>query len=253
MTEYYPNRENQTKEDFERIQELTKRKLKARKRQRRKQILFHIAVCSAVMIILLTAAILGLSAITGTGTFGEQKKSYSKYIETPPAYTQQFLTVNEYSRPGTALEQVNGIVVHYTGNPGTTAQQNRSYFEGLAETEETKASSHFIVGLSGEIIMCVPLEEIAYASNERNIDTISIECCIDNEAGKFNEKTYDSLVKLTAWLIGKYDLHADDVIRHYDVTGKSCPKYFVEHESAWEDFKIDVEKNIETYGVEKKE
>ena len=175
----------------------------------------------------------------------------TKRIMNPPVVEQQLLTVNEYSRPGTALKQVNGVVIHYTGNPGTTAMQNRNYFEGLAEKKTTKASSHYIIGLSGEIIQCVPLEEVSYASNDRNWDTISIECCIDNKHGKFNEKTYDSLVELTAWLVGEYDLKMEDVIRHYDITGKECPKYFVEHESAWEDFKMDVEIYIEENGVKK--
>lgn len=249
MTDYNSNREE--KEVFERTDELRRNRLLARKRQRRKQMILHIVLCSAVIIILVTVTAAVLSIVSGKSVFGEKEEGFTKYIETPPAYTQQFLTVNEYSRPGTPLEEVNGIVIHYTANPGTTAQQNRSYFEGLAETKETKASSHFIIGLSGEIIMCIPLEEIAYASNERNVDTIAIECCIDNEAGKFTEKTYESLVKLTAWLVGKYDLTIDEVIRHYDVTGKNCPKYFVEHESAWDDFKIDVTKYIETYGVDK--
>ena len=60
-----------------------------------------------------------------------------------PDIDVELLTPNEYSRPQTALSQVNGIVVHYTANPGTTAEQNRSYFESLAETGETYASSHF--------------------------------------------------------------------------------------------------------------
>ena len=53
------------------------------------------------------------------------------------------IILNEYSRPGIALSEVNGVVVHYTGNPGTTAEQNRSYYKNLAETKETYASSHF--------------------------------------------------------------------------------------------------------------
>lgn len=249
MAENVQNTES--REDFERISELTKNRLKTRKNQRRKQLLLHITLCSAVIIIMIAIGMMALSLMSGKSVFGDAKKGFSKYIQTPPAYTENLLVVNEYSRPGTPLEKVNGIVIHYTGNPGTTALQNRSYFENLAVTQETKASSHFIVGLSGEIIMCVPLQEIAYASNERNRDTIAIECCIDNDAGRFSEKTYDSLVELTAWLVGEYDLSMDDVIRHYDVSGKVCPKYFVEHESAWEDFKIDVTKYIETYGVDK--
>ena len=118
------------------------------------------------------------------------------------------LPVNPYSRPGIALEQVNGIVIHYVGNPGTTAAQNHSYFENLAQTGETYASSHFLVGLDGEIIQNVPLDEIAYCSNQRNEDTISIECCHPDDSGQFNQATYDSLVKLTRWLMEYYNLDA---------------------------------------------
>lgn len=237
-------------EDFERVQELRKERFLARKKRRRKEILMHILVSSACVIIILFVIGVVLELVAPEATNGNGK-GLVKYIENPPAYQEQLLTINEYSRPGIALEEVNGIVIHYTANPGTTAQQNRGYFEGLKDSKETKASSHFIVGLAGEIILCVPLDEISYASNERNVDTIAIECCIDNEAGKFNDYTYKSLVELTAWLVGEYDLEIDDIIRHYDVTGKKCPKYFVEHESAWEDFKLDVEKYIELNGVKK--
>lgn len=236
-------------EDFERTQELTRERIRERKAKRRRDFLMHVAVCSAAVLIFLFVGGVILKAIAPKPTIVEEIPI--KYIENPPAYTEQFLTVNEYSRPGVSLEKIEGIVVHYTANPGTTAQQNRSYFEGLAESKKTKSSSHFIIGLAGEIIQCVPLNEIAYASNERNADTISIECCIDNEEGRFNEATYDALVHLTAWLMGEYELEIDDVIRHYDVTGKNCPKYFVEHESAWFDFKLDVERYIETHGIEK--
>lgn len=51
-------------------------------------------------------------------------------MERPPLDVQ-LLTVNEYSRPGITLVQVNGIVIHYTANPGTSAQDNRNYFENL--------------------------------------------------------------------------------------------------------------------------
>ena len=237
-------------EDFERTKELRKKRSLARKKKRQRQIVMHTVAGFVAIILFLFVIGMILKAIASSPTDGE-KKILKKYIEQPPAYTEQFLTPNEYSRPQLPLEKIQGIVVHYTANPGTTAQQNRSYFEGLAESKITKASSHFIIGLSGEIIQCIPLDEIAYASNERNADTVSIECCIDNDAGKFTQETYDALVELTAWLIGQYDLEIDDVIRHYDVTGKNCPKYFVEHENAWVDFKSDVETYIDTYGVKK--
>ena len=242
----------ETKNDFERVEELTRERIAKRKHKRMGNLFMHMIVCSSLIIILITvAAVVLKSSAAESPDDTEETISETKCVVAPPKYREQLLPVNEYSRPGTTLAEVKWIVIHYTGNTGKNAQQNYSYFEGLAESGQTYASSHFIVGLGGEIIQCVPLDEIAYASNERNVDTISIECCIDNEEGHFNEKTYDSLVHLTAWLMGEYDVPVKDVIRHYDVTGKNCPKYFVEHKSAWEDFKLDLEAYIEQNGTEK--
>ena len=142
-------------------------------------------------------------------------------------------------------EKIRNIVIHYTANPGTSAIQNRNYFEGLKDSKKTKASSHFIVGIEGEIVQCVPTWEIAYASNERNIDSVSIETCHKGEDGAYTKATYDSMVHLTAWLCEKFQLTEKDLIRHYDVTGKECPKYFVDHEDAWETFRADVKRMLE--------
>lgn len=161
-----------------------------------------------------------------------------------PPMQVELLTINNYSRPAIKVERIKGIVIHYTGNPGSTAMQNRNYFEGLKDTKETSASSHFVVGLDGEIVQCIPTWEVAYASNNRNSDTISIETCHKTEDGSYTKATYESLVKLTAWLCKKYDLTEEDLIRHYDITGKNCPKYFVENEDAWDEFKSDVGKAI---------
>ena len=168
-----------------------------------------------------------------------------------PERVQDFLTPNEYSRPGISLDEVNGVVIHYTANPGSGAQGNRNYFESLKDSKITKASSHFVIGLDGTIIQCLPLEEIAYASNKRNSDTIAIECCHPNETGEFTKETYQALITLTAWLCGKYNLKQDDIIRHYDVTGKDCPRYYVANEDEWERLKEEVFVYIENNAIKK--
>ena len=160
--------------------------------------------------------------------------------EMPDWVTVDLLPLNDYSRPGTELEKVTGIVIHYVGNPGTTAEQNHSFFENLAATGETYASSHFLIGMDGEILQNVPLDEVAYCSNSANDSTLSIECCHPDDTGAFTDATYDSLVKLTAWLMDYYGLKPKQVIRHYDVTGKDCPRYFVQHPEAWEAFRQDL-------------
>ena len=168
-------------------------------------------------------------------------------VPVPEYVEKDYLTVNPYSRPGDALEKINGVVIHYVGNPGTTAHANRNYFQSLSSgRENTYASSHFIVGLEGEVIQCVPLTEIAYASNTRNGDTVSIEVCHPDETGEFSPVTYDRTVELTAWLCRAFELDPEtDVIRHYDVTGKECPRYYVEHPEAWDAFRADVAAEME--------
>ncbi|MBR3908687.1 MAG: N-acetylmuramoyl-L-alanine amidase, partial [Clostridia bacterium] len=94
---------------------------------------------------------------------------------------------------------------------------------------------------------CVPLDEKSNASNNRNLDTISIEVCHPDDSGKFTDVTYASLVKLTAWLCDNSRLKAGDVIRHYDITGKECPKYFVTNEAEWKKFLEDVKTELKKY------
>lgn len=231
-----------------------------RKKRRQREIVFHVSICSLIVVMLLVVSVGVIKSLnrasqvaaapeTEVGEETDYLAAKEKYIAEQPELDVQLLPINEYSRPGYKLEQVNGIVIHYTGNPGTSAQQNHNYFEGIAETGEASASSHFIIGLSGEIIQCVPCNEIAYASNDRNYDTISIECCTEDETGEFNEATYQSLVHLTTWLMGRYSLDVEDVIRHYDVTGKICPKYYAENEGAWLEFKGDLLRYIQKNGT----
>lgn len=217
--------------------------------------IYRRVVAVVVLIVVLVAVFSlyqGMHKRTGQTTLANaQDIVATKYIADRPELDVELLPINQYSRPGTELTEVKGIVVHYTANPGSTAKQNRDYFAGLAESHETSASSHFVIGLEGEIVQCIPCNEISYASNDRNKDTISIECCIEDESGKFNDATYQSLIKLVTWLMGRYNLGTDDVIRHYDVTGKNCPKYFVENPDAWELFKTDLVDYIAKYGIAK--
>ena len=131
--------------------------------------------------------------------------------------------------------------MHWVGNAGSTAKANRNYFESLKD-RHVYASSHYVIGLDGEIIRCIPENEVAYhAGNLRvNKNSIGIENCHSDWDGKFNDCTYNSLVELCANICKRYGLTVNDIIRHYDVTGKVCPKYYVENEQEWINFKNDV-------------
>lgn len=217
-------------------QRISKRKTNPLIRLARQRPLFFAVLCAALICIALVAvSLLPHRAPTPTEQVQKNMPSWVK---------QELLTPNEYSRPQIPVDEVNAVVIHYVGNPGTSAEANRSYFEGLAVSGETHASSNFVVGLDGEIIQCVPVNEVAYCSSDRNYDTVSIEVCHPDETGQFTEVTMESLVKLTAWLCIAFDLDTDDIIRHYDVTGKECPLYYVQHPDAWEAFKTAVGEEI---------
>jgi N-acetylmuramoyl-L-alanine amidase len=172
---------------------------------------------------------------------------------------QKFLTKNQFSRPGVSLAGVRGIVLHWVANPKTAAINNRNYFENLKaqpyETEQDRkkarfASAHFIIGLQGEIIQCIPENEAAYhvgasqyttlaltnLSVYPNNCTLGIELCHEDWTGVFRPETLAAARELAADLLRRHGLGLKDIYRHFDITGKECPLYFVRHEEEWVGF-----------------
>lgn len=192
-----------------------------RRRRRRWPLFFLLAVILAVVIL---------------PRLGFGQMHHLKTATLPDWVDNQIIAVNGSARRGETMKEVTDIAIHYVGNPGTSAQANRDYFA----QPDTQVSAHFLIGLEGEVIQCIPLNEKSSATNDRNRDTISIEVCHPDATGQFTQASYDSLVKLTAWLCDTAGIGRDRVIRHYDVTGKLCPLYFVEHPDAWEQFLADV-------------
>ena len=185
------------------------------------------------------------SGITNIPFGGKLSEKVEKAKETvlPDWVDVQLINFHSTARTGKNLTDINNIVIHYVGNPNTSAQNNRNYFNKI----DTRVSSHFVVGLEGEVIQCVPIYEWSAASNERNKDTISIEVCHPDETGEFLDATYASLIELTAFLCHEFSLDINDIIRHYDITGKICPKYYVENEDAWKEMKSDIQKRLDKY------
>ncbi|MGN1146779.1 MAG: N-acetylmuramoyl-L-alanine amidase family protein [Lachnospiraceae bacterium] len=233
-------------------EEARRRRLRARQRKRKRALRRRaIKVCVFLLVFVLLLCFLlklfhgGLSDKGGAGFADSEKITQAVNMQIEhPAWTVDYLTPNEYSRPQDALGTVTNIFVHYTANKDTSAAQNRSYFEQLKDTHERSASAHFIIGYEGEIIQCIPLDEIAYAVQTRNYDSISIECCYLEEDGSFTKETEDSLIELLAYLLQTYNLTTEDILRHYDCGGKRCPLYYVEHEEAWEELKAKVAEKL---------
>ncbi len=219
--------------------------IKRRKRRKRKIILRRFIIFLMFVFMIVSGTMLFKSFLSGRTEKKSREEAKNritelKNAELPEYVDPQIIHIHNTARTGTKLTDIKNIVIHYVGNPNTTAQNNRDYYDKA----DTEVSSHFVIGLNGEVIQCVPLDEKSAASNNRNKDTISIEVCHPDKTGKFNDQTYDSLIKLTSWLLDKTGLDENDVIRHYDITGKLCPLYYVSNESAWDMLKADIKENL---------
>ena len=96
------------------------------RQQKKRRVMMRLFLCLLIFL---------LGAGTGWTLRGKmiRKLIDPSTIEMPNWVDEQLLTVNRYSRPGTNIPVINGIVIHYVANPGTTAQQNHDYFEGLKD------------------------------------------------------------------------------------------------------------------------
>ena len=133
----------------------TARKRADRRKQARQQEIYK----KLLILFIAAAVILSAAIVRRLYRGGQQARIQTEDMQESriprPELDVDLLTVNEYSRPAAELKKVKGIVIHYTANPGTGASANRNYFEGLKDTHITKASSHFIIGLEGEIVQCI--------------------------------------------------------------------------------------------------
>ena len=153
---------------------------------------------------------------------------------------------------GQRTEKIQYIVIHYTGSEGTAAN-NVSYFNG----GNRGASAHYFVDRSGEIReYCDPARYYAWHCGGEiesshhplhglctNRNSIGIEICTHNngKSWEFTAAAVSAAVELTKYLMQKFNVPADHVCRHWDVTGKSCPRVpgwgAVGGDAEWKKFK----------------
>lgn len=150
------------------------------------------------------------------------------------------------------------LVYHYTGNDGDTDEANAKYFHNKV----VKASAHRFVD-DDSVTISVPDNYTAYHCGGglqgknghkffkicTNTNSIGIEMCDTKRNGKYEvtPKTRSNAIALGKELVKKYGIKKENVIRHYDVTGKNCPAYFVKDEEAWKKFRDEI------FEIEKKE
>lgn len=152
--------------------------------------------------------------------------------------------------PRTA-SQIKYLVIHYTGNDGDNAENNARFYHSNVR----EASAHYYVD-DREVWRSVPDLTVAWAVGGKkyascaqsgggslygivnNTNSLSVELCDTERNGAYqaSEATLANAVALCVELMDKYNIPLANVCRHFDVTGKLCPAYFVD-EGEWKRFK----------------
>ncbi len=155
-----------------------------------------------------------------------------------------------YNHNTATVNRIKYIVIHYVGALGGAEANCKYYASGYIG-----ASAHYYVGFDGEIWQSVEDKNIAWHCGAkaykhpecRNDNSLGIEMCVrnkgslasDSRAWYFEDATVQAAITLTKELMAKYNIPADRVIRHYDVTGKICPNPYVYNHTqhTWKAFK----------------
>ena len=150
-----------------------------------------------------------------------------------------------------SAEQILYLVIHYTGNDGDSAINNATYFQNNV----VKASAHYFVD-DTTVYRSVPELKVAWAVGGTlysdvketgggsmygiitNSNSLSVELCDTQKDGSYqaSESTLNNAAILCRELMARYEIPVSNVYRHFDVTGKHCPSYFID-ETAWQGFK----------------
>lgn len=165
----------------------------------------------------------------------------------------QFLQAHSKNYTKGRTGKIEWIVVHYTANSNDTAKGNCNYF---SKEVSAHTSAHYFVD-ENSIWQSVKDTDTAHAvggakhyyNSCRNANSIHIEMC--NSVNSVPLKTRANTITMVKYLMDKYNIDINHVVRHYDVTGKVCPKPYVNNVAAWNNFKSELEDDMTEAEVRK--
>lgn len=162
----------------------------------------------------------------------------------------KYLTTTNYTKA--TNRSIKYIVLHYTANNGDTAMNNAKYFYDTYRG----ASAHYFVD-ENEVVQVVDDSNTAWHCGTtgtyyhvcRNSTSIGIEMCsrqYSNGTYYIKEEVQEKTMLLVHYLMNKHNIPIENVIRHYDVTRKTCPAPMATT-SAWNTFYNKMKEGIEMY------
>ena len=119
--------------------------------------------------------------------------------------------------------RISKIVVHYTGTEAS-AHNNLLYFS----RSSAGASAHYFIDRDGALRQSVSEGDTAWHAGHWGTNLCSVGIEVVSGGSDFTEAQIETLAALVAEIRSRCGIGADNVIRHYDVTGKLCPAPYVD-------------------------
>ncbi len=145
--------------------------------------------------------------------------------------------ISSYNYSSRNGKSIRYIVIHYTGNNTDTALANCTYFCG----GNRNASAHYFVD-DNSIWQCVEDNNASWHCGDgkgsrgiTNANSIGIEQCCTG--GVVSVLTEANTIELVKYLMKKYNIPVNKVVRHYDASGKICPNWSANNWDRWKKFK----------------
>ena len=161
-------------------------------------------------------------------------------MEAPTLSSLLTRKIINYNHSGRMGQKIKYLIVHDTGNArsGAGASAHQKYFG----SGNKNASAHYLVD-SKEIIQIVDDSLASWHCGDghgkkgiTNQNSIGIELCI-NRDGKFCQTLQHAQI-LIRHLMKTHGIKKDQVLRHYDASGKICPRTMSDDNwSKWKEFK----------------
>lgn len=165
---------------------------------------------------------------------------------------------SRYKQSNRKVNDIKYIVIHFTAVDGDSDEAEARNFSRPG----SKSSAHFFVD-DNSITQTVDIKDVAWHCGGSvyndvaktgggklhnictNSNSIGIEMCDTNRNGKYDitDKTRNNAIKLVRALMEDYDIDINHVVRHFDVTGKYCPRYYCPpygDSKEWDKFKKDI-------------
>jgi N-acetyl-anhydromuramyl-L-alanine amidase AmpD len=169
---------------------------------------------------------LGGAAFAGAALLGfasEEAAAQSKAPDYPKAVWHPAHETNYYDAARERSHDINAVMVHASED---SYKNTWRYFQ----TPRLNVSTHYVVGMAGQVVQLVRHADIGFHSGSRYYDNHSIgieHACYSEDASSWTDELYRASARLTAYICRRHNVPVDErhILRHRTVSqnGRTCP------------------------------